>query len=170
MPEKKEIEKLKAANTKLGHEIAELKRSNDLLAAEKKILDEILDNLPGTFYIWDDRPQIIRWNKRHDEVTEYSPDEYLNMLPTDFFGEDEHQTVTAAVEKTFTEGEVTVGNGDGNGDVRAESALQISSFMKFNTYAKISQIRCPWDFASCHGPGYRTKKDIHKRYGPQRFH
>jgi hypothetical protein len=58
----------------------------------------------------------------------------------------------------------------GNGDVRAESALQISSFVKFNTYAKISQIRCPRDFASCHGPGYRTKKDIHKRYGPQRFH
>ena len=119
MPEKKEFEKLKAANTNLRHEIAELKRSNKLLAAEKKILDEILDNLPGTFYIWDDRPQIIRGR---------------------------------------------------NGDVRAESALQISSFMKFNTYAKISQIRCPRDFASCHGPGYRTKKDIHKRYGPQRFH
>jgi len=26
---------------------------------------------------------------------------------------------------------------------------------------KISQIRCARDFASCHGPGYRTKKDIH---------
>ncbi len=30
------------------------------------------------------------------------------MLPTDFFGEDEHQKVTAAVKKIFTEGEVTV--------------------------------------------------------------
>ncbi|MGD1972257.1 MAG: hypothetical protein PVF24_11645, partial [Desulfobacterales bacterium] len=77
MPEKKEIEKLKAANTKLRQKIAELKRSNDLLTAEKKILDEILDNLPGTFYIWDDRPQLIRRNKRHDEITEYSPDDYV---------------------------------------------------------------------------------------------
>ena len=108
MPDKNEIEKLKSANTKLRHEISELKRSNELLTAEKKILNEILDNLPGTFYIWDDRPQIIRWNKRHDQITEYSPDDYVNMLPTDFFGEDEHQKVTAAVEKTFTEGEVTV--------------------------------------------------------------
>ena len=33
--------------------------------------------------------------------------------------------------------------------------------MKFNIYAKISQIRCPRDFAAFHGPGYRTKKDIH---------
>jgi PAS domain S-box-containing protein len=108
MPDINEIEKLKAANAKLRHEFSELKRSNDLLTAEKKILDEILDNLPGTFYIWDDRPQIIRWNKKHEDITEYSADEYLNMLPTDFFGEDEHQKVTAAVKKTFTEGEVTV--------------------------------------------------------------
>ncbi len=31
--------------------------------------------------------------------------------------------------------------------------------MRFNTYAEISQIRCPRNFASCHGPGYRTKKE-----------
>jgi len=108
MPAENKTEKLKATIVELKHEISKLKHSNDLLKSEKKILDEILDNLPGTFYIWDDRPQLIRRNKRHDEVTEYSPDDYVNMLPTDFFGEDEHQKVTAAVEKTFTEGEVTV--------------------------------------------------------------
>ncbi len=35
----------------------------------------------------------------------------------------------------------------GDRDVRAESALQIRSFVKINAYAKISQIRCP--------PGFR---------------
>lgn len=108
MPAENKTEKLKATVVELKHEISELKHSNDLLKSEKKILDEILDNLPGTFYIWDDRPQLIRRNKRHDEVTEYSADDYVNMVPTDFFDEDEHQKVTAAVEKTFAEGEVTV--------------------------------------------------------------
>jgi chemotaxis protein methyltransferase CheR len=108
MPADNKIEKLKATIEELKHEISDLKRSNDLLTAEKKILDEVLDNLPGTFYIWDDRPQLIRRNKRHDEITEYSADDYVNMLPTDFFGEDEHHKVTAAVEKIFAEGEVTV--------------------------------------------------------------
>ena len=108
MPETIKTENLKILVANLKREIAELKRSNDLLTAEKKILDEILDNLPGTFYIWDDRPQLIRWNKRHDEITEYSADDYVNMVPTDFFDEDEHQKVTAAVEKIFAEGEVTV--------------------------------------------------------------
>ena len=108
MPAENKTEKLKATIAELKHEISELKHSNDLLKSEKKILDEILDNLPGTFYIWDDRPQLIRRNKRHDEITEYSADDYVNMVPTDFFDEDEHQKVTAAVEKTFAEGEVTV--------------------------------------------------------------
>jgi len=108
MPDKIKTENLKILVANLKREIAELKRSNDLLTAEKKILDEILDNLPGTFYIWDDRPQLIRRNKRHDQITEYSADDYVNMVPTDFFDEDEHQKVTAAVEKTFSDGEVTV--------------------------------------------------------------
>jgi len=108
MPAENKIEKLKATIAELKHSISELKRSNDLLVSEKKILDEILDNLPGTFYIWDDTPRIIRWNKRHDEITEYSHEDYVNMLPSDFFCEDEHQKISAAVEKTFTEGEVTV--------------------------------------------------------------
>jgi len=108
MPAENKTEKLKATIAELKHEISELKHSNDLLKSEKKILDEILDNLPGTFYIWDDRPQLIRRNKKHDEITEYSADDYVNMVPTDFFDEDEHQKVTAAVEKTFAEGEVTV--------------------------------------------------------------
>jgi len=103
-----EIEKLKLLIANLEHEISALRRSNADLSSEKKILDEILDNLPGTFYIWDDTPRIIRWNKRHDEITEYSHEDYVNMLPTDFFGEDELQNIAAAVEKTFTEGEVTL--------------------------------------------------------------
>jgi len=108
MPETIKTENLKILVANLKRELAELKHSNDLLTAEKKILDEILENLPGTFYIWDDRPQLIRRNKRHDEITEYSADDYVNMVPTDFFDKDEHQKVTAAVEKIFAEGEVTV--------------------------------------------------------------
>lgn len=108
MAETTEIEKLKKTVARLKREISEVERSNDLLESEKKILDEILDSLPGTFYIWDDRPRLIRWNKRHEEITEYSGDDYASMIPTDFFGEEEHPAIEAAVEKTFTTGEVTL--------------------------------------------------------------
>ncbi|MDX1813107.1 MAG: sigma 54-interacting transcriptional regulator, partial [Gammaproteobacteria bacterium] len=108
MPENFAIEELKRTVKKLKREISKLKLSKDSLASEKKILDETLDNLPGTFYIWDDRPQLIRWNKMHEEITEYSADDYKHMRPTDFFNKKEHKAIEAAVEKVFIEGEVTL--------------------------------------------------------------
>lgn len=108
MSEKIDIKEMNRIVKKLKREISELKRSNNLLKSEKKILDEILDNLPGTFYIWDDRPKLIRWNKRHEEITEYTADDYETMRPTDFFNEKEHRAIESAVEKTFTDGEVMV--------------------------------------------------------------
>lgn len=108
MPMNTEIESLNTTVAKLKREIAEFKRSNVELKSEKKILDEILDSLPGTFYIWDERPRLIRWNNKHEEITGYSADDYANMRPTDFFSEKEHRTIETAVEKTFTDGEITV--------------------------------------------------------------
>jgi len=107
-PEKTDIKSLKDKIAKLNQEISRLRKKNEALRSEKKILDEILDNLPGTFYIWDDRPRLIRWNRRHEEITEYSGDDYPNMLPTDFFGEKELHSIQAAVDKVFAEGEVTI--------------------------------------------------------------
>jgi len=108
MPQKTEIEKLKALVVRLEHKVSELNLSNVVLSEETRILDEILDQLPGTFYIWDDTPTLIRRNKKHDEITEYSEEDYRNMLPMDFFDKKEHAKVEATLEQIFTHGEATV--------------------------------------------------------------
>jgi len=108
LPEKYSSEELSREVSKLKNDMAALKRSNDELRAEKKILDDILDQLPGTFYIWDDRPRLIRWNKKHEIVTGYSSEDYPNMRPTDFFNRNEHRAIEEALEKVFTQGEVTI--------------------------------------------------------------
>ena len=108
LPEKYSIEELSRTVTKLNNDMAALKCANDELRAEKKILDDILDQLPGTFYIWDDRPRLIRWNKQHEIITGYSSKDYPNMRPTDFFNKNEHRTIEEAIEKVFTQGEVTI--------------------------------------------------------------
>ena len=107
-PEKSDIEALKTAAAKLEHKISGLKCINATLISEKKILDEILDNLPGTFYIWDDQSKLVRRNNRHDEITEYSTDDYANMRPTDFFDEKDHPAIAAGLEKVFAGEEATL--------------------------------------------------------------
>ncbi len=72
------------------------------------MLDEILDELPSIFYNWDDTFQLIRRNKKHDEITEYGEDDIADMDPMDFFDAAEHAKIAAAVDQVFTHGETTV--------------------------------------------------------------
>jgi len=42
--------------------------------------------------------------------------------------------------------------------------------MKVTGYAKVSEIRCLWCVAACHGSGYWAKKNISQRYRSQWFY
>ncbi len=108
MTEKKKIEELAEELARQEQKVASLQHQNSTLSNEKKMLDEILNELPGTFYIWDDSPQLICRNKRHDEITEYGEDDYSKMGPMDFFDEVDHERVAAAMEEVFTKGETMV--------------------------------------------------------------
>ena len=65
------------------------------------------------------------------------------------------QQMLAIGRALMSKPELLLLDGNNKGDVRAESVLHLFSFVRYNTYAKISQIRCARDFAPCHGPGYR---------------
>ena len=108
MTEKKKIEELVEEMAKLEQKVVGLQHQNSTLSNEKKMLDEILDELPSTFYIWDDTPQLICRNKRHDEITEYGEDDLAKMGPMDFFDEVDHTRVAAAMEEVFTKGETVM--------------------------------------------------------------
>ena len=70
MTKKKKLEKLTEELASLEQKVASLQQQNSTLSNEKQMLDEILNELPGTFYIWDQTPRLICRNKRHDEITE----------------------------------------------------------------------------------------------------
>jgi len=108
MTEKKKIKELVEELARQEQKVVSLQDQNATLSTEKKILDEILDELPSTFYIWDDTPKLICRNRRHDEITEYGEDDYAKMGPMDFFDEVDHARVAAAMEEAFTQGETMV--------------------------------------------------------------
>jgi PAS domain S-box-containing protein len=83
----------------------ERKSREETVARERVLLDHIINSLPGIFYMYDDEGKLIRWNKKHEEVTGYSPEELFGMHPTDFFAEEHKQYISSRVQSVFTKGE-----------------------------------------------------------------
>lgn len=50
-------------------DITERKNMEMLLHQEKKFIDAVLDSIPGMLYVYDEQGHIVRWNKKHQEMT-----------------------------------------------------------------------------------------------------
>lgn len=87
-------------------DITERKQIESALAQEKIFTDAVLDSVPGLLYVYDEQGHLIRWNKKHEELTGYSADELRHKQLLDWFqGEPEDTAkIVAGVEKAFHEG------------------------------------------------------------------
>ena len=90
----------------VGTDITEHKRAEEAIAKERVFSDEIINSLPGVFYMYDDQGKLVRWNKRQEEVTGYSPEELFGMSVLDFFTEEHKQYIRSRIETVLAEGEV----------------------------------------------------------------
>ncbi len=92
----------------MGVDVSQRYQAEVALLREKTFSDAIIDSLPGPFYLLDDRGRVIRWNRRHEEVTGYSADEIAVMSPLDYFEGEERELVDSRIQKVFSEGEAEV--------------------------------------------------------------
>ncbi len=69
---------------------------------------EIVESLPGIFYLFDQNNKFIEWNKKFEEVSEYSAKEIAKMGPLDFFGKIDKEKVKTAIDDVFTKGQSSV--------------------------------------------------------------
>lgn len=69
---------LGSANTALRAEVAEKIK-------EKKLSDDLINSLPGIFYVFDDTGRFLRWNETFIQVTGFSDEETARAHPLDFF-------------------------------------------------------------------------------------
>jgi PAS domain S-box-containing protein len=88
------------------HDITAHKQGEEALRQEKLYADNIINCLPGVFYMFDDQGNSIRWNKRLAEVTGYSPTEIATRHATDFFEGPEKDIVLGKMQLALTEGYV----------------------------------------------------------------
>ncbi len=70
-------------------DVTERRRTLDALMAEKRFTEALLDGLPGIFYVYDKDLRLVRWNRNHETLTGYGPEEMRGRFVGDWHATDE---------------------------------------------------------------------------------
>lgn len=82
-------------------DITARKKAEDLICKEKLLSETIINNLPGIFYLYDESGKFVKWNENFENVTGYTGDEISQMIPTDFFEEEEKERIRKRMSTVF---------------------------------------------------------------------
>lgn len=86
-------------------DITEQTVANNNLIDEKVLSDNIINSLPGIFYIFEPTGMLIRWNKNLETITGYSPAELSQMNVIDFFMEHDIHKIEEKIRSVLMHGE-----------------------------------------------------------------
>lgn len=89
-------------------DITALKNAKDSILLEKELSDNIINSLPGAFYLYTTEGKFLRWNKNFEKVTGYSGEEIANMHPIQFFHKSEKELLAEKIGNVFVAGEDSV--------------------------------------------------------------
>jgi PAS domain S-box-containing protein len=74
------------------------------LKEEKLMSDEIINSLPGIFYLFDSEGKFLRWNKHHEDVLELTKEEMENRKPTDNYDDADRPKITEVIKYVLEHG------------------------------------------------------------------
>lgn len=90
----------------VARDITELKRTQDALQKEQAFIKGLLDSLPGIFFLYSyPELRLEMWNRQHEELLGFRPEEMKERHLTDWFLPEHRQIVLAAVETVMLEGQ-----------------------------------------------------------------
>ncbi|MFC4541008.1 PAS domain-containing protein [Halosolutus amylolyticus] len=78
------------------------------LEQEREFVERTLDVLNDVFYVVDPDGSLRRWNDRFSDVTGYSDDAIADMDVFEFVPDAERDRISAAIERTLTDGRGTI--------------------------------------------------------------
>ena len=103
-----------------ARDISDRKMAQDAILREKAFNDALMDSIPGLIYLYDDQGRLVRWNKKHEELTGYTSEELAGMNLLDWYKDDpaEQEKIRKAVERIavdgYSEAEGNLRNKDGS--------------------------------------------------------
>ncbi|WP_415379601.1 PAS domain S-box protein [Halosimplex sp. TS25] len=86
----------------------ELRERERRLEEYREYTEAILDAVDDVFYVLDAEGGLQRWNETLAEVTGYGDDEMASMHATDFFADEDHDDIVAAIETALETGDTVV--------------------------------------------------------------
>ena len=89
----------------LENQISDNAKNLAKLRQEQLFSKKVLDSLPGIFYLYNDKGDLIRWNKAHETISGYSSKELPLMDIYDWFSASDKKKVRYSVENLFQRGE-----------------------------------------------------------------
>ncbi len=81
-----------------------LESKNKELNQEKLFSEDIINSLPGIFYMFDEK-RLVQWNRLFETVTGYPPRELSRMSGPDFFEGDDKVLIAERMQKVFVDGQ-----------------------------------------------------------------
>jgi len=89
-------------------DITDTVTANLKLNEERSLTQELIENLPNVFFLFNDRGEFKMWNNRLLEVTEYTNEEVEKMSPLDFFDDDSKEIIAEQIKKVISLGETNI--------------------------------------------------------------
>jgi PAS domain S-box-containing protein len=86
--------------------ITERKKMEIALQKEINMIEAIFNSVPGVLYLYDSDGYLLRWNKKHEEMTGYSAKELDHFYLLDWYKDqpEDIERVTKGIEKAMKEG------------------------------------------------------------------
>ena len=75
------------------------------LRSEQVLTRAVFDSVPGLLYLYTMEGRLVRWNKKHEELTGYSAEELARMTVQDWFYPEDLASVRKVWDKVFTDGD-----------------------------------------------------------------
>lgn len=89
-------------------DITERKRAQENIIKELDLARGVINSLPGIFYLFSDKGEMVRWNDNLEEISGYSTEEILRMIPLDFIAAEDRKQVTDKIQEVFVMGRSVV--------------------------------------------------------------
>ena len=85
--------------------ITERKLADEMLHQQKQFSDDIINSLPGIFYMLNPQGQFVRVNPQFLEVTGYTGNELDRMTALDFFEGEDKNLIAQRMQEVFVKGD-----------------------------------------------------------------